>query len=75
MKDFYKNTRITIDEYNAILDKVNNEQMELTDTEDEFIANFCIHLAHALIKDTGEGQLARQELGKVADLINIVIFN
>ena len=46
---------------------------ELSNDEDEYLANFCLYLAHALIKDTGEGQLARDEIEKVADIINVVI--
>ena len=47
--------------------------MEVSDEQDEFLTNFCLYLAHALIKDTGEGGDAREELTKVADIINDVI--
>ena len=73
MKDYYPRTRKVIDEYNNICDKVATSLNELTEDEDEFIQNFCLHLAHALIADTGGGQLAREELEKVADIINDVI--
>ena len=73
MKDFYKTTRGCIDKYNEICDKVAHGAEELSNDEDEYLANFCLYLAHALIKDTGEGQLARDEIEKVADIINVVI--
>lgn len=72
MKDFYKNTRQTIDTYNSVLDYIQNGAEEISNEQDEFLTNFNLHLAHALIKDTGEGQVAREELVKVADIINIV---
>jgi len=55
MKDFYKTTRSCIDKYNEICDKVAHGAEELSNDEDEYLANFCLYLAHALIKDTGEG--------------------
>ena len=73
MKDFYKNTRMVIDTYNSICDKVMHSQNETNEEDDEFLCNFCIHLAHSLIKDTGLSEIAREELGKVADIINDVI--
>lgn len=72
MKDYYSNLRQIIDEYNSISDKVKTGIEELTNEEDEFMDNFSVYLAHALIKDTGSGQLAREELCKVADIINII---
>ena len=72
MKDFYPNTRKCIDKYNQISDEIFNGEKETSDEQEEFIMNFCVHLAHALIKDTGGGQLAREELVKVADIINII---
>ena len=72
MKDFYQNTRNCINRYNEIVDKVHHGTVT-NDEEDEFIENYCIYLAHSLIKDTGSGQLAREELGKMADIINDVI--
>ena len=73
MKDYYLHTRMCIDRYNQIVEKIKSLQSDTDELEDEFFQNFCIHLAHALIKDTGYGQLAREELGKVADIINDVI--
>lgn len=74
MKDFYKNTRECVDEYNQIIDKIiNSAEKETSEEEDEFIDNFCIYLAHALIKDTGTSQRPREELSKVADIINDVM--
>ena len=72
MKDFYPNTRKCIDKYNQISDEIFNGEKETSDEQEEFIMNFCVHLAHALIKDTGGGQLARDELIKMADIIDIV---
>ena len=73
MKDYYINTRNCIDTYNAIQDKIQNHIDTTNETEDEFLHNFCIYFAHALIKDTGFGQTSREELEKVADIINDVI--
>ena len=73
MKDFYKNTRECIDKYNQIQEEIRSSATEVDDEGDEFLTNFCLHLAHALIKDTGTSQLSREELGKVADIINDVI--
>lgn len=73
MKDFYRSTRLCIDRYNELYDKIINGVEELTDEEDEFIDNFCLYLSHALIKDTGTGQMARAELSKMANIINDVI--
>lgn len=73
MEDYYVNTRNIIDKYNEVINKIVSSHYESTEQEDEFLTNFCIYLAHALIKDTGMGQLAREELGKVADIINDVI--
>jgi len=44
-----------------------------TEEEDEFLSNYCVYLAHALVKDTGFGQTSRDELVKVADIINDII--
>ncbi len=74
MNDFYENTRECIDRYNQIIDKImNNYDEETSDEEDEFLDNFCIYLAHALIKDTGTSQRPREELCKVANIINDVV--
>ena len=73
MKDFYKNTRSCIDTYNEVVDRIINDTSETPDADDEFMTNFCLYLSHALIKDTGEGQTAREELSKVADIIHDVI--
>ena len=73
MEDFYKNTRKCIDEYNRIQDKMRYSTEETTDEEDEKIYNHCLHLAHALIKDAGISQTARDEMGKMADIINDAI--
>ena len=73
MKDYYSHTRKVIDTYNNISNDIKIGVSEVDEDKDEFMQNFCLHLAHALIKDTGSGQLAREELCKVADIINDVI--
>ena len=73
MKDFYSHTRDCFDKYNLISNKVMCGVEDTTDEEDEFIGNFCVYLAHALISDTGFNDLARQELCRVADIIKDVI--
>lgn len=73
MKDYYKYTRQAIDRYDNIMEDIKTKTTEIDEESEEFVMNFCLHLAHALIKDTGSGQLAREELGKVADIINDVI--
>lgn len=73
MKDYYENVRNVIDKYNQIMDKISHSEETTTNDEDEVLQNFCIYLAHALIKDTGFGQQSREELAKVASIINDVI--
>lgn len=69
MKNYYLNTTYCINKYNTILDKISSSPEETTDEEDEYLQNFALYLAHALIKDFGYGQASRQELIKVADII------
>lgn len=73
MKDYYENVRNVINKYNQIMDKISHSEETTTNDEDEVLQNFCIYLAHALIKDTGFGQQSREELAKVASIINDVI--
>ena len=73
MEDFYKNTRLCIDEYNRIQDKMRNCADETTDDEDEFIYNHCIYLAHAIIKDAGMSNAAREEIKQMAKIIIDII--
>lgn len=73
MKDYYVNTRKCIDKYNNVQEQVKACNYELNDDQDEFLINFPIYLAHALIKDTGTGQVSREQLEKTADIINDVI--
>ena len=72
MKDLYKNTRECIDKYNQIYDTVLNSIDETTNEQDEFVQNFSLYLAHALIKDTGYDPRSREELCQAADIINDV---
>ena len=69
MKDFFKKTRNCIDTYNEIQDKMSHGSYDTTDDEDEFVVNFSLYLSHALIKDFGFGQVAREELSKVGTII------
>lgn len=55
------------------MDKISHSEETTNNDEDEVLQNFCIYLAHALIKDTGFGQQSREELAKVASIINDVI--
>ena len=73
MKDYYENVRNVINKYNQIMDKISHSEETTNNDEDEVLQNFCIYLAHALIKDTGFGQQSREELAKVASIINDVI--
>lgn len=70
MKDLYKNTRECIDKYNQIYDTVLNSIDETTNEQDEFVQNFSLYLAHALIKDAGYDSRSRGELCQTADIIN-----
>ena len=73
MKDYYKATRECIDKYNQVLEEIYHGATELSDDQDEYLTNFCMYLAHALIKDHGGGQLAQEELRKMATIIIDVI--
>lgn len=72
-QDYYSATRQVIDKYNMVVNKIYDDPEETYEDEDEFLQNFCIHLAHALIKDTGYDSRDREELCKVADIINDVV--
>lgn len=72
MKDLYKNTRECIDKYNQVYDTVLNSIDETTNEQDEFVQNFSLYLAHALIKDVGYDSRSREELCQTADIINDV---
>lgn len=69
MQDLFKNTRQLFDRYNDVTYRAWVSNEELTDDEDEFLTNFCIYLAHALIKDYGMGGVARDELMRCAKII------
>lgn len=72
MKDYYKNTRSVIDQYNQIVNEVYASLEETTDEEDEFITNFYLYLSHALIKDTGFSRAAIEELHKISKVLSNV---
>ena len=73
MIDFYPHTRKCIDRFNDVMETIMTSATETDEDEDEFLQNFCIHLAHALIKDTGYGGASREELGKTANIIKDVL--
>ena len=73
MKNFWENTTDVIGKYNQILNKIYTSKYETDEKEDEFHQNFCMYLAHALIKDVGYDGHFREELCKVADIINDVL--
>lgn len=73
MKDFYTNTRQCIDRYNEIQEKIVTGKNELNDGDFEYLTNFCVYMAHALIKDVGYGGRSREELSRMADIINDVV--
>lgn len=72
MKNFYPNTTECIEKYNQIQDKMYNSEETTTDNEDEFVLNFCLYLAQALVADAMFSEKAREELTKTADIINDV---
>ena len=50
-----------------------NHEEPTTNAEDEFLQNHCIYLAHAIIKDAGFGCRSREEMCKMADIVNDVL--
>ena len=73
MEDLFKNTRQLFDKFNQITYKAWVSNEEVMDDEDEFLTNFSIYLAHALIKDYGMGGVARDELLRCCNIIKDVI--
>ena len=73
IKNFYQSTSDCISEYNRIQNKIENSQDETTENEDEFLQNYCVYLAHALIKDTGFGARSRDELLRMSRIIEDVL--
>lgn len=72
MIDYYKHTRECLDNYNRLQNKIKTCIEETTDEEDELMINHSLYLANALIKDAGLSSIARDELCKMADIINDV---
>ena len=70
MIDYYKHTRECIDKYNMLQNNIKTCAEETTDEEDELMINHMLYLARALIKDIGIGKIAKDELCKLADIIN-----
>lgn len=73
MKNYFQNTTNCIIKYNNVIDTISHGLDPTTDDEDEFIINFCIYLAHALIKDYGDTGQARDELLRCVRIIEDVI--
>lgn len=73
MTDYFKNTTMAIENYNHIINKIIKSTIETTDVEDEYLTNFALYLAHALIKDYGDGGTARDELRRMARIIIAVL--
>ena len=72
-KDFYKNTRACIDEYNRVVNKALSCEQEITDDEEEELDNHSMYLAHALIKDFGADGKSRETLEKMCNIILSVL--
>lgn len=74
MTDYWKYTRELFNKYNILMNKIcTNINEETTDAEDEFLTNFALYLAHALLKDYGTGGTARDELRRVAKIIQATL--
>ena len=73
MKDYYENTKAVFNRYNAVQEKIQSHSEETNAEDDEFLQNFCIYFAHALIKDTGYGAHSREELTRICDVVLDVI--
>jgi len=71
MKNYYYNTISCIEKYNEIMDSANSGSFP-ADNDEEFLQNFFIYFAHALIKDAGRTRFNREELSRMADIINFV---
>ena len=73
MENYFKQTTDAINNYNYIIDKISSCTEETTDVEDEYLSNFGIYLAHALLKDYGFGASSIAELIRVAKIIIIAL--
>lgn len=69
MRDYFNNTSEVLDRYNSLLNSISTSLEETTDDEDEFLINFSLYLAHALVKDYGTGGASRSELLRMAKII------
>ena len=70
MKDYYKHTNACLRRFNEISDKILNGKEATHDEEDEFLLNFPLYLAQALVSDAGFSETAREQLTKMAGIIN-----
>ena len=69
MKNFYENTFACLNRYNELQDLMEFHYDSTTEEQDEFVINFPVYLAHALIKDTGFGRESRRQLRQAAEII------
>jgi len=69
MTDYFVNTRSAIDKYNEIINHIQTSSHETTDEDDEYIYNYHLYLAHALLMDYGPQGTSRSELRQIAKII------
>lgn len=66
MTDYFKTTRVYLDEYNRIQEKIKSSPVETTDSEDVFLDSFIYLLTNGLMIDLGYN---RQELTQMRDIL------
>ena len=66
MTDYFKTTRVYLDEYNRIQEKIKTSSVETTDSEDAFLDSFIYLLTNGLMIDLGYN---RQELTQMKDIL------
>ena len=66
MKDYFEQTRVYLDEYNRLQDKIKTSPTETTDSEDTFLDSFIYYLTNGLMVDLGYN---RQELTQMRNIL------
>ena len=66
MTDYFKTTRVYLDEYNRIQEKIKTSPVETTDSEDAFLDSFIYYLTNGLMVDLG---CNRRELTQIKDIL------
>ena len=66
MTDYFKTTRVYLDEYNRIQEKIKTSPVETTDSEDAFLDSFIYYLTNGLMVDLGYN---RRELTQIKDIL------